>query len=154
LSSVVFQSKKDRPKDTEGGAISKALFSLSLFMARTTEQNILDLQKFFLQWYETNGRKFPWRKNNLANYQIVIAETLLQRTKAKTVSVFRSQFHQRLSKLLAQKILKNICDQDGSALFRHNTKGTVYVVNEAFVREKVKHLIVHSINLDRLLSFR
>lgn len=61
-------------------------------MARITNQNIHDLQKFLLNWFEKNGRKFPWRKNNLTNYQIIIAETLLQRTKAETVSVFYSKF--------------------------------------------------------------
>jgi len=29
--------------------------------------------------YKINGRKFPWRNNGLAHYQLVIAETLLQR---------------------------------------------------------------------------
>ena len=48
---------------------------------------------------------------------------------------------------------KDEVHDDGSALFRHNTKGTEYVVNEAWVREKMKHLVMHSINLDRLLSF-
>lgn len=61
-------------------------------MARTTNQNILDLQKFLLDWFETNGRKFPWRKRKLTNYQIIIAETLLQRTKAETVSTFYTKF--------------------------------------------------------------
>ena len=35
---------------------------------------------------------FPWRKKGLSNYQLVIAETLLQRTKADTVSKFYLQF--------------------------------------------------------------
>lgn len=48
---------------------------------------------------------------------------------------------------------KDEIHEDGSALFRHNTKGTEYIVNEVWVREKMKHLVMHSINLDRLLSF-
>lgn len=48
---------------------------------------------------------------------------------------------------------KDEIHDDGSALFRHNTKGTEYIVNEAWIREKMKHLVMHSINLDRLLSF-
>ena len=61
-------------------------------MARPTSKNINELQKYLLEWYEKNGRKFPWRKRNLTNYQIVIAETLLQRTKAETVSSFYQKF--------------------------------------------------------------
>ncbi len=61
-------------------------------MARPTSKNIIELQKYLLEWYEKNGRKFPWRKRSLTNYQIVIAETLLQRTKAETVSSFYLKF--------------------------------------------------------------
>jgi A/G-specific adenine glycosylase len=41
-----------------------------------------------LDWYYSNGRKFYWRKKGLSNYQYVIAEVLLQRTKAETVAAF------------------------------------------------------------------
>ena len=61
-------------------------------MAKVTENNIKELQKNLLEWYAKNGRKFPWRNKGLTNYQIVIAETLLQRTKAETVAKFYKQF--------------------------------------------------------------
>ena len=61
-------------------------------MARITRKNIAELQGKLLAWYKVNGRKFPWRNKGLTNYQIVIAETLLQRTKAETVSKFYIQF--------------------------------------------------------------
>ncbi len=63
-------------------------------MPKVTSKNIVELQGKLLQWYYTNGRKFPWRNKGLSNYQLVIAETLLQRTKAETVSKFFLKFIQ------------------------------------------------------------
>ncbi len=37
-----------------------------------------------LKWYEKNGRSFPWREKR-DSYQILIAEIMLQRTKANQV---------------------------------------------------------------------
>lgn len=50
------------------------------------------IQERLLFWFEQEGRKFPWRESNLTDYQLVIAETLLQRTKAETVSRFFDDF--------------------------------------------------------------
>ena len=61
-------------------------------MARITPDNIDEFQSKLLTWYKKNGRKFPWRKSKLTHYQIIIAETLLQRTKAETVSNFFTKF--------------------------------------------------------------
>ena len=61
-------------------------------MAATTQKNISKFQQALLTWYDTEGRYFPWRNKRLTQYQIIIAETLLQRTKAETVSKFYSQF--------------------------------------------------------------
>jgi A/G-specific adenine glycosylase len=61
-------------------------------MPKVTSKNIIELQDKLLQWYSINGRKFPWRNKGLSNYQLVIAETLLQRTKAETVSKFFIKF--------------------------------------------------------------
>jgi len=61
-------------------------------MAAITQKNISQFQQTLLDWYDTNGRHFPWRNKRLTQYQIIIAETLLQRTKAETVSKFYSQF--------------------------------------------------------------
>ena len=61
-------------------------------MAKPTKKNITELQKKLLTWFDLNGRTFPWRRKKLTNYQIVIAETLLQRTKAETVAGFYLKF--------------------------------------------------------------
>ena len=36
------------------------------------------------KWFKTNKRSFPWRKNNLSSYKILITEILLQKTKAES----------------------------------------------------------------------
>ena len=61
-------------------------------MAAVTAKNISKFQQILLTWYDTDGRHFPWRNKRLTQYQIIIAETLLQRTKAETVSKFYNHF--------------------------------------------------------------
>lgn len=56
------------------------------------ENKMKFFQRRILAWYKLNGRKFLWRKKGLTNYQYVIAEVLLQRTKAETIAKFYPQF--------------------------------------------------------------
>lgn len=56
------------------------------------QEKINFFQKRILQWYKLSGRIFYWRKKGLTNYQYIIAEVLLQRTKAETVAKFYPQF--------------------------------------------------------------
>lgn len=56
------------------------------------EKKIKFFQEKILAWYALNGRKFYWRKKNLSSYQYIIAEVLLQRTKAETVERFYVHF--------------------------------------------------------------
>ena len=53
-----------------------------------------DLAKELLQWYEGNGRDFPWRRAESC-YERIVAELLLQRTQAVTVSKFYGSFLNR-----------------------------------------------------------
>lgn len=46
-------------------------------------------------WFRESGRQFPWREKRRSNYQKVIAELLLQRTRAETVSTFYHKFLSR-----------------------------------------------------------
>ena len=48
-----------------------------------------------ITWYDRYGRKFPWRSASAGLYQKVVAEILLQRTQASTVSQFFDSFFQR-----------------------------------------------------------
>lgn len=65
---------------------------LNISGRRISIKKIEDFQTGILHWYKENGRDFPWRKKGLTNYQYIIAETLLQRTKAETVSKFFISF--------------------------------------------------------------
>lgn len=49
-------------------------------------------QEEILFWYSRNGRIFYWRRKGLSNYQYIIAEVLLQRTKAETIAKFYPSF--------------------------------------------------------------
>ena len=44
------------------------------------------IQRGLLGWYSTNDRGYPWRRSSATKYQRVIAEVLLQRTKADVVA--------------------------------------------------------------------
>jgi A/G-specific adenine glycosylase len=37
-------------------------------------------------WFELEGRSFPWRNKSAVNFQKIVCEVLLQRTRAETVS--------------------------------------------------------------------
>ncbi|WP_051666779.1 hypothetical protein [Pedobacter sp. R20-19] len=49
-------------------------------------------QQWLLAWFEGNRRFFAWREAHLSNYQLIISEVLLQRTKAETVAGFYERF--------------------------------------------------------------
>ncbi|MEM2618865.1 MAG: hypothetical protein QXR87_04710 [Candidatus Hadarchaeales archaeon] len=51
---------------------------------RGNDGKIRAIQEKLLQWFERNGRDFPWRKTK-DPYRILIAEIMLQRTKAEQV---------------------------------------------------------------------
>lgn len=52
-------------------------------------------RRALLCWYADHGRDFPWRKDEATLYQLVLAELLLQRTRAETVAAFFAQFTTR-----------------------------------------------------------
>ena len=49
------------------------------------KNKIYFFRRELLIWYDSNARKFPWRHAGKSCYEIIIAEILLQRTKAETV---------------------------------------------------------------------
>lgn len=61
-------------------------------LRKIKESDIKFFQKGLLNWYSENGRNFPWRKKSASNYELIIAEVFLQRTKAETVSKFLPYF--------------------------------------------------------------
>ncbi|WP_158909285.1 hypothetical protein [Granulicella sp. L56] len=56
-----------------------------------SQRRLNTIQRQLLAWFETADRGFPWRKRTATKYEQVIAEVLLQRTKADVVArMFRS----------------------------------------------------------------
>lgn len=58
-------------------------------------RNVRLFQTRLLAWFTRSARKFPWRKRNASVYQKVVAEVLLQRTRADVVSGFLPGFLER-----------------------------------------------------------
>lgn len=57
-----------------------------------SKAGIKRFQAKLLAWYLSNGRKFLWRHEDRSDYEIIIAEVLLQRTKAETIEKFYQNF--------------------------------------------------------------
>jgi A/G-specific adenine glycosylase len=55
-------------------------------------RSIEQFQQLILKWFTSFGRSFSWRADTLSQYQYVIAEILLQRTKAENVARVFDQF--------------------------------------------------------------
>ena len=75
-----------RPSRTIGS--STALDAPTLNKARWCRRQLIT-------WYDRHGRQFPWRSASAGLYQQVVAEILLQRTQASTVSQFYDSFFQK-----------------------------------------------------------
>jgi A/G-specific adenine glycosylase len=60
-------------------------------------KNIPFFQEKIITWYSIYGRKFPWRKKSINNYQRIVSEVLLQRTKAESIEIFFPQFIKKYS---------------------------------------------------------
>lgn len=60
--------------------------------ARISHQALERMRRRLLRWFETHGRKFPWRDSSVTEYQQIIAEVLLQRTRAETVARIFPEF--------------------------------------------------------------
>jgi A/G-specific adenine glycosylase len=56
-------------------------------------QEIGTFVKLLLIWYLHNARQYPWREETATLYQKVVAEILLQRTRADTVASFLPEFY-------------------------------------------------------------
>lgn len=50
------------------------------------------------EWYEENGRAFPWRKRAISPFEVLIAETLLWKTRAEKVQGFFPNFVARYNR--------------------------------------------------------
>jgi len=57
-------------------------------LKKTWEGKIEFFRSNILQWFKIKGRHFPWRNRSATGYEKIMAEVLLQRTKAETVARF------------------------------------------------------------------
>lgn len=57
-----------------------------------TSRSVERLRRQLLPWYADHGREFPWRRRSASKYSQIVAELLLQRTRAETVASFFPQF--------------------------------------------------------------
>ncbi|WP_348637624.1 hypothetical protein [Minwuia sp. IMCC3077] len=55
-------------------------------LTRGEKQRISRLRPRLLEWYDANGRDFPWRRESADNFERICVEVLLQRTRAETVA--------------------------------------------------------------------
>src|SRR5688572_25856731 len=80
------------------------------YISHIPPQKIKQFQNDILKWYKKNGRKFPWRNKSATNYQRIISEVLLQRTRAETVAKFYPKFIKKYPswKKLAKATVKQL----------------------------------------------
>lgn len=60
--------------------------------SKISKNKVTRFRKEIMNWYKTNGRDFPWRNKSKTKYEIVIAEILLRRTRAETISSYYRSF--------------------------------------------------------------
>jgi A/G-specific adenine glycosylase len=56
------------------------------------ENQVKAFQECLISWFRSNGRKFPWREPCRSPYEILIAEIMLQKTKAENIVFTYLQF--------------------------------------------------------------
>ncbi|AVR46775.1 hypothetical protein C7S20_16735 [Christiangramia fulva] len=94
-------------------------------MKEIPDTKIFKFQRVILNWYKENGRHFKWRNPSASNYQKIIVEVLLQRTKAETIANFFSDF---LKLYPSWKKLSTASEKDIQSVLRpiglYNQKGS------------------------------
>ncbi len=86
-----------------------------------------------MEWFDTNKRDFPWRKSQISNYELILSEILLQRTKAETVSKYYCTFFDKYpnwDKLITANIqdLEQILRPLG--LYKHRANRLFKIIGE------------------------
>jgi len=95
--------------------------------------DIVYFRKKLLEWFDVHQRSFPWRKEGLTRYEVIISEILLQRTKAETVARYFPVF---LKKYPHWDALVNASIEDLEEIFRplglykHRAKRLYKIVEE------------------------
>lgn len=104
------------------------------------EDKVSFIQSKLLQWYKRDGRSYHWRNSGLSDYQYIVAEVLLQRTKADTVARYYIQF---LDKFPDWKSLAETSNNDLEEILK-----PIGLYNQRAARlRKLAHEMVHRANL-------
>jgi A/G-specific adenine glycosylase len=90
-------------------------------------------RKKLLEWFASNRRDFPWRQDNISNFEIIMSEILLQRTRAETVAKYYPVFFNKypdwnsIGKATIED-LEHILKPLG--LYRHRAKRMLKIIEE------------------------
>ena len=84
-------------------------------MENVPQRKLARFRRTLLDWYVKNGRNFPWRRKSASKYEIIVAEILLQRTRAETIARFYRDFVKRFS---SWKKLANASERDLASFLR------------------------------------
>lgn len=95
------------------------------------------VRRALLRWFESSGRSFPWREQKASLYQLILAELLLQRTRAETVASFFDQFITRFPTW--QSIASSTVEEIGEllkpvGLWRRRAKSLLALAKEMVAR--------------------
>ena len=63
-----------------------------MVVSRSDKQRAKGIARRLENWFELEGRSFPWRNKSATNYHKIVCEILLQRTRAETVSSVYQDF--------------------------------------------------------------
>jgi A/G-specific adenine glycosylase len=70
----------------------RRLHSFEIRSAAVSPRTAAAIRRALLSWFKSSGRSFPWRKEGASIYELVVAEILLQRTRAQTIGGFFREF--------------------------------------------------------------
>ncbi|MBN2611984.1 MAG: DNA (cytosine-5-)-methyltransferase [Bacteroidales bacterium] len=105
------------------------------------KNDITFFRRVLLEWFNSNKREFPWRKEKITNYEVIISEILLQRTKAETVAKYYPTFFKKYPNW---NKLKNATVQDLETilkplgLYKHRANRLFKIIQEYI--QKGEHL--------------
>jgi hypothetical protein len=83
-------------------------------------------------------------------------KTAIQKEKTKlesTIGIFKGYDKEIMDMRNMLAHSKHKSGENGETIFRHITKNEEYTIDEKWVRDRMRHLVMHSINLDRLKTF-
>lgn len=70
------------------GCVEVPSHALARQSTRVTASRIEGFRRGLMNWYARSARRFPWRRGAASNYERILAEVVLQRTKADAAAGF------------------------------------------------------------------